>query len=201
MQQPNRWNGPVVATIDLWVSVAVAFLAAVIVLILSEPEPPKQGADRPICDLAIDIEWPVELDVDVDLWAKAPNDKPVGYSSKTSKHLDLVRDDLGWANDPSGVPKQNKERVCARGTPAGEYVANIHFYHYTGAAPASVPVTLTVSSVDASSATMTEILRREVALHHFGEELTVVRFNLDAEGKLIAGSVNQIPRPLRGAVQ
>jgi hypothetical protein len=50
---------------------------------------------------------------------------PVGYSNKSGKVFDLLRDDLGMAQD---MTDSNHEVAYSRGAPAGEYVVNVHMY-------------------------------------------------------------------------
>jgi hypothetical protein len=183
----KRWQGPVVAYIDvLWTLfvVSIAFMAP--------PVPPTQAmADKPICQMAVDAVWQGDLPVDVDLWVRAPGDTPVGYSAKDGKSFNLVRDDLGTATDSLGI---NSERACASGLPDGEYTVNLHLYNH--AVPPPISVGVVVSSVDAYRAEMSEVVKREVVLTTKGQELTVVRFTLK-DGKLVAGSEHDIPVKMR----
>lgn len=184
------WHGAAVAKIDAYYCLFVAMLAAAF---LVTPAPPVNSAakDISICSMAIDITWPSTSSSDVDLWAMAPDGKPVGYSSKTSPYLDLVRDDLGYLYDATKI---NAERVCARGLALGEYIANVHLYRGDAAT-----VEMVISKVNPSDATMVEMFRKSVTLERLGDEITVVRFRLDKDGNLIQSSVHDIPRGLRTA--
>lgn len=188
----KHFSGVAIAYIDMLLSFAIVCLGLAILII---PNPPvtAAGMDKPICSLAIDMEWDKNDNADVDLWAKAPGDKAVGYSSKDGKYLNLVRDDLGnlYSSD-----KANHERVCARGLPAGEYIVNSHLYAYR-AVPLPISVSITVSVVDPGSAMLTEIYKRTIKIDRNGDEITVVRFELDTSGKLISSSIHDIPISLR----
>jgi hypothetical protein len=50
-------------------------------------------------NVAVEMQWPDKLDADVDLWVQAPGDAPVGYSNKSGRVFNLLRDDLGKAQD------------------------------------------------------------------------------------------------------
>ena len=93
----------------------------------------------------------------------------------------------------------NYEIAFSRGTPAGEYAVNLHLYRdVSGRLPikAVVAVSVRVHRDAAATAIATE----EVELRHVGQELTVVRFALDEQGTLVAGSAHQLPKVLRTAV-
>lgn len=182
----TRWNGPVIATVDMLLCLVAVGVA------LMEPPAVKQAlADKPICQLAVDVEWQGDLHVDVDLWVRAPGDTPVGYSAKDGAFFNLVRDDLGTSTDSLGI---NAERACASGLPDGEYVANLHLYNHAVPPPFSVAVV--VSSVDPVRAEMSEMVKKTAVLSKKGQELTVVRWRMK-DGKLVDGSVHDIPISLR----
>jgi hypothetical protein len=85
-----------------------------------------------------------------------------------------------------------------RGLPVGEYTINLHLYRIRdGGRP--VPVMVEVGLKKSLDAPVRKILVRKVSLTQVGEELTVVRFNMESTGALIPGTVNNLPRPLRSA--
>ena len=99
-----------------------------VVLLLPHVNPPQTEAKEtgPMPgDMIVEIRWPDELDTDVDLWVKAPGDRPVGYSNRGGLVFNLLRDDLGHSSD---LTKLNYEFAYTRGAPAGEYVVNVHLY-------------------------------------------------------------------------
>jgi hypothetical protein len=183
----TRWNGPVIATVDMLMSLMVAFIA----LVVPVQHHSVQASDKPVCQLAVDIKWQGDLPVDVDLWVVAPGDQPVGYSAKDGHVFNLVRDDLGttYASD-----QENTERACARFIPDGDYAVNVHLYNH--GSPPPIGVVVSVAAVDPSSATMTELITRDVKLEKRGQELTVVRWKMK-DGKVVSGSEHDIPVKLR----
>jgi hypothetical protein len=183
----KRWPGPVVAYIDvLW----TLFIVAMACMAPSVP-PQSAKADKPICQMAVDAVWQGDLPVDVDLWVRAPNDTPVGYSAKDGSFFNLVRDDLGTSTDSLGI---NAERACASGLPDGEYIVNLHLYNH--GVPPPIAVGVVISMVDPAKAEMTEVFNGGGILTTKGQELTVVRFRMKG-GELVTGSEHDIPVALR----
>jgi hypothetical protein len=148
-------------------------------------------------NVVIEASWPPELDTDVDLWVQGPGDVPVGYSNKSGGLFNLLRDDLGHVMDVSGL---NYESSYARGVLPGEYVVNLHLYrNVSGRLP--VPVKVVVSSKPDADGPMKQILFSDALLGREGEELTVFRFRLDGSGRLVAGSVGNLQKPLRSGAK
>ena len=77
-----------------------------------------------------------------------------------------------------------------------EYTVNTHLYRsYKSDLPLPVTVVITVKS--SPQAPPKKILSKKILLQRVGQELTVFRFSLDDEGRLISGSVHNLPQPLR----
>lgn len=174
---------------------ALAGFVAVVVLLL--PHIARPGAepsdDRvPPGNLLAEIRWPDGSDADVDLRVRGPGDRPVGYSNRGGRVFDLLRDDLGRRGDPGEL---NTGIAWARGAPPGEYTFNLHLYRLP-AGERSVPVELVVAARPRASTGSVELARRRVVLEREGEELTVLRLTLGADGLAQPGS---LPRPLRNA--
>lgn len=187
----SRWSGPVVAQIDMLLAVAVALLA--LAVLVAPPGKPKAADDPSQSEMTAYLFWPDNLDVDIDLWCRAPNDRPVGYSSRAAGHADLLRDDLGMRDDTSG---KNFEEVHFRGLAEGEFVCNSHFYGNVAQA-AAVPVRLVVQ-LRTPGGSATTIVTKDAVLRRPGEELTLARWRLGAGGRL-TGAANDLPIGLRSA--
>ena len=67
--------------------------------------------------------WDPNLDADIDLWVKGPNDGSVGYSKPSGLVFNLLRDDRGLVGDHTPL---NYEISFTRGIIPGEYQANVH---------------------------------------------------------------------------
>ena len=174
---------------------ALLGFATIVILLLPHLHPPTEIADpvKAPGNVIVEARWLDNIDVDVDLWVEAPGDKPVGYSNKGGRIFNLLRDDLGNSSDLGAL---NYESAFTRGIPAGDYTVNLHLYRdNSGNLPISVDVQVSVKS--SPDARPIPISAETVHLRHVGEETTVVRFALDVNGSLVAGSLHQLPRPLR----
>ena len=183
------------------ITLALAGFVVCLVLILPHINPAKAArtADggRTPGNVMIEASWPPDLDTDVDLWVQGPGDVPVGYSNKSGGLFNLLRDDLGKVMDVSGL---NYEVAYARGVLPGEYVVNLHLYrNVAGRLP--VPVKVLISTKERADAPLKQLLVTDVELKREGQELTVFRFKLDAKGRLLAGTVNNLQKALRSGVK
>lgn len=177
------------------IMLALAGFITVVLLLLPHINPPgtAEESDQSPGNVIVELRWPDEMDVDVDLWVEAPGDRPVGYSNKGGAVFNLLRDDLGHVTDLTGL---NYEFAYSRGVPSGAYTINVHLYrNRDNVYP--IPVTVVVSVKKSIQASAKPILSTNVVLGREGEEITAVRFRLDENGRLVAGSVHDLPRPLR----
>ena len=176
---------------------ALAGFVTMVLLLLPHLNPPataEEGTPAP-GNVIVEISWPEKIDADVDLWVQAPGDVAVGYSNKGGLIFNLLRDDLGGQAD---VTEINYEVSYSRGVPEGEYTVNVHLYRdMSGQLP--LPVTVSVSVKAAPNLAAKRILTTKLKLDHQGQEITAFRFSLDGDGRLVAGSVHDLPKPLRAA--
>lgn len=178
------------------ITLALLGFVAVVLLLLPWINPPGSDASADVDapgDVMFEASWPKELDTDVDVWVQAPNAVPVGYSNKGGIACNLLRDDLGRTADPLEV---NYEIIVCRGIrTSGEYVMNLHLYRdMSQATPVAVSVKV---SVRPAKGEPYEALRTKIELDNVGREATVVRFELDGRGRLVADSVHSLFKPLR----
>jgi hypothetical protein len=178
------------------IMLALAGFVAMVILLLPHLNPPGKAAQENAYapgNVIVEIRWPDEIDADVDLWVEAPGDRPVGYSNKGGLIFNLLRDDLGKRADATGM---NYEVSYSRGIPAGEYTVNVHLYRDTaGILP--IPVTVVTSVKKSPRDSARQLLASKVELTREGQELTVYRFKLSADGDLVPGSVHSLQRNLR----
>lgn len=165
----------------------------IVVILLPHLHPPVQARDMTAPgNVFVHVTWPAEANDDVDLWVKAPGDHAVGYSNKGGRIFNLLRDDLGRADD---IDRSNFEVAFSRGAPAGEYVVNLHLYNQrSGIQPLDVAVEVQFTGLGGGLKTIT---RKNIQLAHLGQEVTAVRFRLDETGQLVKDSVHDIPYRLR----
>ncbi|HEY7688586.1 MAG TPA: hypothetical protein VH835_07820 [Dongiaceae bacterium] len=180
------------------IMLALAGFVSVVVLLLPHINPKAKEAEAGVTapgNVIIEAQWADGLDADVDLWVRAPGDRPVGYSNKAGKIFNLLRDDLG---KPLDITNLNYEVAYTRGTPAGDYVINLHLYRaLVQSTPVDVRVVASVRKNPSSDST--PLVTTTVPLKKVGQELTAIRFKLDAKGGLVPGSLNSIYKPLRAA--
>lgn len=180
------------------ITLALCGFVSMVVMILPHLNPSaKADAIESVAspgNVIVEIRWPDGHDADVDLWVQAPGDVPVGYSNKGGAIFNLLRDDLGRVGDPTN---QNYEISFSRGLPPGEYTANVHLYRNPSGQP--VDVTMAVSVKANVQASARPLLSTKLTLRREGEELTGFRFTLDQDGRLQAGSVHNLYKPLRAA--
>ena len=174
---------------------ALAGFVAVVLLLLPHLHPPAEAeaAVPSPGNVIVEIRWPDDVDADVDLWVQAPGDTPVGYSNQGGLIFNLLRDDLGLRGD---VTELNYEVSYSRGVPTGEYTVNIHLYRLAGGV-VPVPVTIAVSVKHEAMSSARQVLATKLELRHEGDELTAFRFVLDEDGRVVSGSVHDLPKPLR----
>lgn len=145
-------------------------------------------------EFLIILDWNAGSNSDVDLWVRDPAKNIVSFREKQAGAMHLDKDDMGAITDtyrgPDGkeisVPI-NQEVVTLRGTMPGEYVVNAHLYRLSGSGEPLNPVTVQVVKLNPYQIVATEKL--DLTVH--GEEVTVVRFTVDAEGKVV--STNKTP--------
>lgn len=185
---------------DFLAGVLSIFLVVAIMLVfhLNDPKHKTQeGEIKSPGSVMVETYW--KEDMDVDVWVKSPEDKPVGYSRKQGKFFDLLRDDLGFQYEL--VAGRHHENVFARNTVAGEYVVNLHMYGtYGRSLPIAVEVSVQIVKHGDSESTKSDIrrvIKTTINLTELGQETTVVRFSLDKEGNLIEDSISHEPMRLR----
>ncbi|HTU55747.1 MAG TPA: hypothetical protein VMF62_17420 [Acetobacteraceae bacterium] len=175
---------------DLLIALLVAFMAMAALALIAATKATQAGVTQG--SLVIQMRWDRASDSDMDLWVEAPGDAPVGFSHMADTDCNLLRDDLGRALDPES---RNEEMVVCRGMPAGEWIVDAMLYRsYDDAFP--VDVTVTVMRIDGGG--VRTVLSRRVDLTREGQQVTVWRFTLDGRGRLVPGSVNELPMPLYG---
>ena len=165
-------------------------LVVVIFLLTFLINPVPKPDDVPLrTQILIEATWPSGTAYDVDLWGMGPDGVPVGWGIyEAGPALNLERDDRGKINDLSEL---NYEWMSIRTRDAGEYVVNIHLYNEYKE-PLPVPVKVRVTG----KGDIGEIYETEILLKRRKEEVTVVRFTLDQDGKVVEDSVHDLHRSI-----
>src|SRR6266511_3057031 len=86
-------------TLTVWLDTALLMLGGFVLmtmLMMTVMNPPAQSSEadgtQAPGNVIVEIQWPDKFDADVDLWVKAPGDVPVGYSNKSGRVFNLLRD-------------------------------------------------------------------------------------------------------------
>ena len=180
------------AFLDLLFNTLLCFVAlfAVALLIVSPDENDKNVDIK--AEFIITASWPGDMNDDVDLYVADPNGNIVYFKKQEAGLMHLDRDDLGSSSDRMrteyGVIENddNRELVTIRGTMSGEYVVNIHAY--AKREPDSLPVLVTIDKINP----FRTIVSKTIELEDQGQEETVCRFTLNANGDVV--SVNNLPK-------
>jgi len=181
---------------NLYKDVLFAFVFILLVMLTTLlaflSDPTEEAKADPPGTLAMAITWP-EGNTDIDLWSFGPQEiAPVGYSNLSGSLFNLLRDDLGNMPDALGL---NFEHAYTRGIVPGEYVFTAHCFRCP-VLPQTVKAEVTITDQKGQKKTH-PLVTTSITLTRQGEEKTIIRFKLDAEGNLVPNSMNQIPRKLR----
>ena len=173
---------------DLILLTLTGFISMVILLIpFINPPTEQEKTSVPPGNVIVELFWDNDRDVDIDLWVKAPEDIPVGYSNQGGLFFNLLRDDLGKYKDTTPV---NYEVSYSRGISEGIYITNLHLYREDSSPFVPINAQLVVSVVDPSTKERKQILKSQKTLKKVGKEITVFQFKLDKKGNLDKDSLN-----------
>ena len=169
---------------DLLMNTLLGFVLLFTVAILLI-NPAKKDADikKPKAEFLVVVTWIEKCDSDVDVWLEDPGGNLVHFRKKDTGLMHLDRDDLGTANDVVYVNgqriefEQNQEQITIRGFIPGEWVLNLHLYNKN-----TVKVRVRIYKLNPTSVT---ILNKEIVLDATGEEKTVTRFHMTADGDIL----------------
>lgn len=178
---------------DFTMLALLGFVAMVVLMVAFIAERGKKEEDlRPQGNVVVEMFWE-NVDTDIDLWVRGPDSIAVGFSNKGGPLFNLLRDDLGHINDSSGI---NQEVSFSRWIEPGEYVVNVHWYLLKGSIPPIKVRVLVRVRGKSPNDSMVEVISSEVELRYEKHEVTVARFELDKDGKLVPGTLNRIPTSL-----
>jgi hypothetical protein len=177
---------------DVIMLALIGFVAMVIMLLPHITKKKQESEEHKAPgNIIVEIHWPSNMPVDVDLWVRAPNETAVGFWNQGGPTFNLLRDDLGIEGDATN---ENYEISYSRGIPAGEYIVNVHMYDRV-VPSGGVPVNVVVS-VKRPLEDTRQLLATDITLTYHNQEETAFRFRMTGEGNLVAGSVSTLRRPL-----
>jgi len=140
----------------------------------------------------ITVSWPENQPDDLDLWVRDPYQETVSYLRKEAGWLHLDRDDRGDLNDTVMINGRrmvhpiNQEVVTIRGIISGEYIVNLHYYESNSDLPVRANI-----KIEKVNPTLRLVYIDQLTLAQVDDEKTVLRFELDASGEIVA--MNHLP--------
>ena len=188
MEYNDETNDSSVVFRDVVLLALTGFISMVVLLLpFVNPPTEEEKSSYPPGNVIVELFWDNERDVDIDLWVKAPEDIPVGYSNKGGLFFNLLRDDLGKYKDNTPV---NYEVSYSRGINEGKYIANLHLYREDKTPFLPINAEMVISVVDPKNNKRKQILKSKKKLEVIGEEITIFQFNLNKKGELDSNSIN-----------
>jgi hypothetical protein len=180
-----------------YIDILIALLMGIVVLfmlttLLIAPIVKENEGIKKNADYVITVEWPTELDCDIDLWIRDPLNNVVSYRQTEGGLMYFERDDMGKRRSVFEVDgKQividpdNKEFITLRGTFKGEYVVNVHLYSCINPESSlgmqagmlmDVPIKIEIVKINPSFMVVRHI---EMKMDSIWQEKTAVRFVMD----------------------
>lgn len=186
------------AFVDLLFNLLVGFTSLFVIAFMMINPISKTGEMTPPIKMFVEIEWPEDLNTDIDLFVRGPDGRLVYYANKDSGYITLERDDLGWGSDTYEINGQevtvhrNYEVANFSELPPGEYVIAVFYFSTEGPA---IDVPVNVRTVSPHRVVY------EGALENLTPrtERTVVSFTVDEHGNVADLNTElQIPITVRG---
>jgi len=178
----------------IWIGIADFLLCCLgVVIVAVAPVKANQDGVKPHAEFLIQMDYPVDRDVDLDLWVVGPERKPVFYNSRQVGCADLDRDSLGLAtahvylaDGTSVLSKSNIETTTLRCIAPGRYdvAVNVFSYHTDSREPIKAHVEITGLNPQVRT-----LFAADVTLTHLGETDNVASFDLDKDGHVTLVSV------------
>lgn len=179
---------------DLLFAKLLAFIVITGLLFLLVNPIAKKADIEKVAQYIFEVNWPDEIDCDVDLWVRGPDGSKVSFRQKNNKYMHLERDDMGNQTDTiyhNGKPilhKGNSEIWTLRSKFDGEYLANLHVYACKGlpsgnklGLPIDVPVVVKLIKLNPK---YNMITRKKIRMTKIWQEKTALRFELSDEGSM-----------------
>lgn len=182
---------------DLLFNTLLGFTLLFFIAILFMNPIAKLGNINYKAEFIITVSWPEDQPDDIDLWVQDPYQETVSYLRKEAGWLNLDRDDRGDLNDTvmingrTVVHPINQEVVTIRGIISGEYIVNLHYYQSLSKKPVKA-----VIKIEKVNPVLRLVFIKQLVLDKVDDEKTVLRFELDANGNIIAmNSLSKILTP------
>lgn len=187
------------AYIDLLINLLTGTVVLfVLTTLLIAPITKNSEGIKKNADYVITLEWPLDIDCDVDLWVRDPQNNIVSYKFTEAGLMYFERDDMGKRRsvyELDGkeiiIDPDNKEFVTLRGVFPGEYVVNVHSYSCLGTnqknalEPGMIREIPLVIEIIKINPTFVVIKHVEMELDSVWQEKTVIRFVMDNRKNIV----------------
>lgn len=195
------------AYIDLLINLltGTVFLFILTTLLIAPITKQSEGIKKN-ADYIITMEWPENVDCDVDLWVRDPQNNIVSYKMPEYGLMYYERDDMGQRRsifDVDGkktiIDPDNKEYVTLRGTFPGEYVVNVHLYSCKAANeqkglainyPVNIPVVVELMKINPSIVSVKKVV---LTMTQVWQEQTAFRFVMGNNKNIIRLMTDYVP--------
>lgn len=186
------------AFIDLLINVltGMVFLFMITTLLITTKVKDQDAGIKKDAQFIITISWPNDINCDVDIWVRDPENRVVSYQAKDVGIMHIERDDQGWINDIMSYLKlqpsqqlNNSETWVLRGKLAGKYTVNLHLYSCAMGEkifaplgqPFDVPVTVELTKLNPD---IKKVLTEIITLRKVWQEITAFNFVLDGKNNV-----------------
>lgn len=185
-----------ISFLDLLFNALLGFVFMFIIAFMAMNVKSRKADIESKAEFIISVTWDDNNPDDVDTWLQDPIGNILYFKQKDIDLAHLDRDDLGMINDKvvlaGGETIQNiynQELTTIRGYLAGEWVLNLHMYNKRDPGPVTVVVRMDKLNPEART-----VFNKKFILNHQGEEVTVTRFAMTEQGRII--SWNDLPKAL-----
>lgn len=184
---------------DVLVLLALCYMTVALFVVPFVRQVMDADRDRrasPVGAVSVELVWTrgdgADSESDFDLWVQSPLDSaPVGFRNKVGRNFSLLRDDLGRGQTLGSV---RFEFASALQPAAGEWIVNGFLYRFADPGD-RILYTVRVLRTDATGRSA-ELYTGSGVVYAHEREVTLVRFRLDDEGRLVPGSPTTLFRPL-----
>ena len=178
----------------LFIAATDMFLCVLAVVIVAvAPSKAKVDGVKPHAEFLIQMDYPIDRDVDLDLWVVGPERKPVFYNSRQVGCADLDRDSLGLAtahvylaDGTSVLSKSNIETTTLRCIAPGRHDVAVNLFSFHSDSGSPITAHVEVTGLNPSVRTL---WAGDVTLNRLGQTINVISFDLDKDGKFTVVSV------------
>lgn len=171
-----------ISFLDLLFNLLLVFIALfLLALILITPPKTESNIEKSV-QYTIMIRWDSESIDDVDLWLTDGNER-VGFTNKQGSNFFLDRDDLGpdAADEHMPETRVNEESMSILGRIPGTYTASVHLYNLRFGSTLPLSVNWILAQVKPDYKIIKSGAVEFTSKH---EEVTIIRFDIDNDGKI-----------------